>query len=172
VFRESGVQSRARTRLPIAIARDDGESPAGEGEVAESEFIACGVHDPQAFALLYRRYLSPFYRYCYHHLGSEEAAEDATSQVFAKALVALASYRVDRPFRSWLFAIAPNVIADVYRVRVTSSPLEAAVNGIGARPMRGWEIADAVVRFCVVMVVQAEVDLRAHGDYHPPPSHR
>jgi RNA polymerase sigma-70 factor (ECF subfamily) len=128
------VQSLARTRLPIAVAIDDGDSTAGEGEATESELIARAVHDPQAFALLYRRYLDPVYRYCYHRLGSKEAAEDATSQVFAKALAALSSYRADRPFRSWLFAIAHNVIVDAHRARRVHQPLNAAVDVLDAAP--------------------------------------
>lgn len=128
------MQSLARTRLPIAAAIDDGDSTVSEGEAAESELIARAVHDPQAFALLYRRYLSPVYRYCHHRLGNKEAAEDATSQVFAKALGALASYRADRPFRSWLFAIAHNVIVDVHRARRAHHPLDAAVDVLDAAP--------------------------------------
>jgi hypothetical protein len=42
-----------------------------------------------------------------------EAAEDATSLVFAKALAGLPSYRADgATFRSWLFTIAHNVVID------------------------------------------------------------
>ena len=67
--------------------------------------------DRQAFAALYDTYVDPVYRYCFRRLGSREAAEDATSLVFAKALAALPAYRDDNPsFRSWLFAIAHNVI--------------------------------------------------------------
>jgi hypothetical protein len=87
------VQSLTRTRLPLAIARDDGESTAGEGEAAESELIARAVHDPQAFALLYRRYVEPVYRYRDRCLGGRELAEDATSLIFTKALEALPGCR-------------------------------------------------------------------------------
>ena len=67
--------------------------------------------DPYAFALLYTRYLDPIHRYCYRRLGSREAAEDATSLVFAKALSALPRYH-DTSFRSWLFTIAHHVVID------------------------------------------------------------
>lgn len=41
-------------------------------------------------------------------------------------------------------------------------------NGIDAKPMPGSEIfGAAVVRFLVVTLVQAGVDLCSHGDYHP-----
>lgn len=124
---KNGVQSLVRTPLPIPIsAADEAGSAAAESADADANLITRARHDPHAFALLYRRYLDPVYRYCYHRLGSKEVAEDATSQVFAKALAALPSYRGDRPFRSWLFAIAHNIIVDAHRARRPDQPLEAA----------------------------------------------
>jgi RNA polymerase sigma-70 factor (ECF subfamily) len=106
------------------VDADDGELPTCAE--AEADLIARATHDPQAFALLYRQYLNPVYRYCYHRLGSKEAAEDVTSQVFAKALAALPAYRGERPFRSWLFAIAHNAIVDAHRMRRHHQPLDGA----------------------------------------------
>jgi RNA polymerase sigma-70 factor (ECF subfamily) len=120
------VQHLARAELPIAIVVAD---DAADGEAAaEAALIARARSDPQAFSQLYRRYLEPVYRYCYHRLGSKEAAEDATSQVFAKVLNALPTYRPDRPFRSWLFVIAHNVVVDAHRARRTDQPLDAAAH--------------------------------------------
>jgi RNA polymerase sigma-70 factor (ECF subfamily) len=93
---------------------------------ADSRLVSLARDDPTAFAELYRRYLSPVYAYCWHRLGSREAAEDVTSQIFVKALVALSQYRDDRSFRSWLFAIAHNEVVDHYRARRPSRPLEDA----------------------------------------------
>jgi RNA polymerase sigma-70 factor (ECF subfamily) len=72
------------------------------------------LHDRAAFAELYGRYLTPIYGYCYRRLGSREAAEDATSLVFTKALEGLASLRTPNT-RAWLFTIAHHVVADSYR---------------------------------------------------------
>ncbi len=44
--------------------------------------------DPEAFAELYRGYLTPVYRYLYRRLGNAHEAEDITSQVFMDALEA------------------------------------------------------------------------------------
>jgi RNA polymerase sigma-70 factor, ECF subfamily len=119
------VQSLARRRLPTRnLADDEDRSPSHVG--TERELVARATHDPQAFALLYRRYLDPIYRYCYHRLGSKEAAEDVTSQVFARALSALSTYRGERPFRSWLFAVAHNAIVDAHRAQRPHQPLAAA----------------------------------------------
>ena len=67
------------------------------------------------FAALYRDHVDLVYRYCRHRLGSSEDAEDATSQIFLKALSAFSTQREPALFRSWLFCIAHNQIADVYR---------------------------------------------------------
>jgi RNA polymerase sigma-70 factor (ECF subfamily) len=91
--------------------------------------------DPHDFAPLYARYVAPVYRYSYRRLGHPEAAADATSQVFAKALAALPSYRSDaRSFRSWLFAIAHNVLIDEGRAHRVTATLEAAVGVATAGP--------------------------------------
>ena len=79
----------------------------------------------EAFGVLYDRYLNAVYGYCHRMLGDRLAAEDANSTVFTKALSALPSYQA-RSFRSWLFAIAHNVIVDELRGRRATLPLEAA----------------------------------------------
>lgn len=81
--------------------------------------------DRRAFAVLYGRYAGAVYGYCYGRLGGREAAEDATSLVFTKALVSLPGCR-DGAFRAWLFGIAHHVVADRYRARRPEEPIEAA----------------------------------------------
>ncbi|MGH2558776.1 MAG: RNA polymerase sigma factor [Thermomicrobiales bacterium] len=72
--------------------------------------------DRAAFGVLYDRYVHRVYGYCYRLLQTPEAAEDATSQVFTKALAALPRFRDDGPsFGAWLFAIAHNVVIDEFR---------------------------------------------------------
>jgi RNA polymerase sigma-70 factor (ECF subfamily) len=69
-----------------------GES-SEESSSDESDLIAAAQRDRRAFAPLYARYALPIYRYCYRRLGNHEAAEDATSQTFVKALDALDRFR-------------------------------------------------------------------------------
>ncbi len=99
----------------------------------EAKLVALAQRDRRAFAPLYTRYVEPIYRYCYRRLGTPEAAADATSQTFAKALAALAHCRAET-FRSWLFAIAHNVLTDGYRVRTFDQPLERAAEVVDAAP--------------------------------------
>ena len=99
----------------------------------EAALVAAARRDPQAFAPLYQRYFDPVYRYCYRRLGGPEAAADATSLVFAKALAALPRYR-DGSFRSWLFAIAHNTVVDCARSVRADRPLEMAAEVVDAAP--------------------------------------
>ena len=82
--------------------------------VDDARQVTLARQDPRAFAPLYERYLDPVYRYCYRRLGTREAAEDATGQIFYKALAGLGGFR-SGSFRAWLFAIAHNVIVDQVR---------------------------------------------------------
>jgi RNA polymerase sigma-70 factor (ECF subfamily) len=103
------------------------------GAADDAELVARAQADRQAFALLYRRYLDPVHRYCYRRLGSREAAEDATSIVFTKALTSLPNYRAGS-FRSWLFAIAHHVITDDLRARRVVADLDAATEVMDREP--------------------------------------
>lgn len=97
-----------------------------EREPDERNLVEHAKGDRAAFATLYDRYLTAVYRYCHLRLGTKEAAEDATSVIFTKALDAISSCQPDR-FRSWLFAIAHNVVVDSYRSRSVAKPIEHAV---------------------------------------------
>ncbi len=91
----------------------------------EDEMVARAQRDRHAFAPLYDRYADPVYRYCFRRLGTREAAADATSQTFVKALTALPRYRAGS-FRAWLFTIAANVVADIHRRDRPTTRLDSA----------------------------------------------
>jgi RNA polymerase sigma-70 factor (ECF subfamily) len=110
----------------IRQARSDPPADPASAEDADDEALAALARlDPAAFAPLYRRYVSPIYRYCHRRLGSKEAAEDATARVFTQALAALPAYR-DGSFRAWLFAIAHNAVANALRDARPHHPLNHA----------------------------------------------
>ncbi len=89
-------------------------------DTADTALVAAAQADPQAFVALYDRYVERIYAYCYARLGNRALAEDATSEVFTKALAALGRY-TDRCFAAWLFRIAHNVVTDQHRRRPTTS---------------------------------------------------
>jgi RNA polymerase sigma-70 factor (ECF subfamily) len=105
----------------------------------ERAHIAAARRDRQAFEPLYDHYANPIYQYCHQRLGSREAAEDATSLVFAKALDALPHYR-DGAFRSWLFTIAHNVVVD----HVRADRHEARLDVVEAMAAPGPSLEDLV----------------------------
>lgn len=108
--------------------------PQGE---EDSVLVARAQHDRAAFAPLYDRHVLSVYRYCYRLLENQEAAEDATSETFTKAIAALPRY-ASRPgnssFRSWLFAIAHNVAMDMHRCK-RPVPLADTWEGIDTDPL-------------------------------------
>jgi RNA polymerase sigma-70 factor (ECF subfamily) len=95
------------------VARDD--------RTAEALAVAAARRDPVAFAPLYRAYFDAVYRYCLRSLGDADAAADATREVFAKALAAIARSDIAE-FRPWLFTIAHNVIVDRRRQHTRRPP--------------------------------------------------
>jgi RNA polymerase sigma-70 factor, ECF subfamily len=101
------------------LQRKPAHREAHDDQSAPDEMLALwAAADPSAFSPLYSRYIDSIYRYCYRSLGTREAAEDASSAVFMKALAALPGYRpMGGTFRSWLFAIAHNVLVDEHRKR-------------------------------------------------------
>jgi RNA polymerase sigma-70 factor, ECF subfamily len=75
---------------------------------------------------LYDRHLSEMYGYCLRRLGNAQAAEDAASLIFHKALESLPGFRGGSA-RAWLFGIAHHVIADRFRERAADRPLDEAL---------------------------------------------
>jgi RNA polymerase sigma-70 factor, ECF subfamily len=83
--------------------------------------------DRAAFGVLYRRYLDRVYGYCFYLLGDHHDAEDATERTFVAALGAVQTFRDEgATFRSWLFRIAHNQVANALRSRSrrAASPLD------------------------------------------------
>jgi RNA polymerase sigma-70 factor (ECF subfamily) len=94
----------------------------------DAVLVAAARAQPEAFTFLYDRYAVQVYSYCYLKLGSRDAAEDAMSEVFLKALTDLNHYR-GGAFGGWLLRIAQYTIADTYRRqhrRGPTLPIEAA----------------------------------------------
>ena len=91
--------------------------PSGEGP-------AEGTQD--AVGRVYEENVVPVYRFLYSRLGSQEDAEDLTSQVFLKAVRHMDPARTDESIRSWLFQLARTTLADHWRLyyREPRTPLQ------------------------------------------------
>lgn len=102
--------------------------PATPAQAADPDalLVAWAQENPRAFTALYDRYFAAVHGYCLSQLGDAQAAEDAASQTFLKALAALPGYRETGRFRSWLFVIAHNTVSDALRSQSSDASLEAA----------------------------------------------
>lgn len=84
----------------------------------DEALVEAARRDPDAFGVLYQRYLPQVYRYLRARTGSPEDAADLAQHVFLKAWVAMPQYRpTGSRFAPWLFRIARNVVADFHRRR-------------------------------------------------------
>lgn len=90
--------------------------------------------DRRAFAELYDRHLDAVYRYAFYRLRDDAEAEDVTSDVFHRALVAMPRYEPRRPFLAFLYTIARNVIADRLRHARPAASFEDAIAQAGDAP--------------------------------------
>ena len=93
---------------------------------SEEDLISRAVQgDAAAYGDLYERYLALIYRYVFYRVSDVAEAEDLTEQVFLKAWEALGHYQQrEAPFSAWLYRIAHNVVADRYRTRKETLPLD------------------------------------------------
>lgn len=73
--------------------------------------------DAEAWSELYRQFSSRVFGLCRHLLGSREAAEDATSEVFVRVQRAIRSYDSQQPFAQWVLSIASHYCVDQLRRR-------------------------------------------------------
>jgi len=113
--------------------------------------VRAAQRDPAAFATLYRRYVDRVYGYCFYLLGDHHDAEDATERTFLSALAAIDRYRDEgATFRSWLFRIAHNQLANALRARARrrEAPIDAVDEpGIATSdPARLVDVADEAHR--------------------------
>ena len=108
------------------LRRRQPEHLAESAPDADALLVVWSRQNPQAFTALYDRYFPVVYGYCQSQLGDPEAAADASSATFLKALAALPGYREAGRFRSWLFAIAHNAVLDEIAHRRPEESLETA----------------------------------------------
>ncbi|MDD2533595.1 MAG: sigma-70 family RNA polymerase sigma factor [Eubacteriales bacterium] len=71
--------------------------------------------DTEAFDEIVQLYLPRIYRLCFNWTGHQQDAEDCTQESFLKAYRALANYRGQSSFYTWLYRIAANTCHDFHR---------------------------------------------------------
>jgi RNA polymerase sigma-70 factor (ECF subfamily) len=73
--------------------------------------------DQAAFTTLVQTYQTAIYNLCYRMLGEADQAQDATQETFLRAYTQFHRYDPERPFKTWLFAIASHYCIDRLRRR-------------------------------------------------------
>ena len=109
------------------MTHDPASPPLGAPGDPDLADVRTAQVDRAAFGVLYRRYLDRVYGYSFYLLGDHHDAEDATERTFLAALGAIGGFRDQgATFRSWLFRIAHNQVANVLRSRSrrTAAPLD------------------------------------------------
>ena len=133
--------SRLRVALSLALATPDDRSLLVALAVADSPAYAPSNgssspqddHDPEAtrlralvdlakegdaeaFGQLYDHYVSGVFRFVYYRVGSQQLAEDLTSETFVRGLRAIQRFNWQgKDFGAWLTTIARNLVADHFK---------------------------------------------------------
>ncbi|MFA5203756.1 MAG: sigma-70 family RNA polymerase sigma factor [Lentisphaeria bacterium] len=71
--------------------------------------------DPAAFDVLVEKYAGKAYQIAYGVLGNKEDAEEVAQDVFIRIHRALARFRGDAEFSTWMYRIALNLARNKYR---------------------------------------------------------
>jgi len=106
----------------VTLVKDEADSTVED----EAALVKAARRDTRAFTLLYRRYVTPVYRYLCKWVGNPSEAEDLTSQVFTEVLEGLANYQEQGNFAAWLFTIARRKAIAAYRRQHPNLPLGEA----------------------------------------------
>lgn len=110
------------------------------GGPPDSELVRLAKEgDREALDELCARHIASVYRVCRSVLGDDAEAADATQECFVKAVRALARFRGDASFRTWLLTIAGNEAKGVFRKRKrrAEQALESAGPLVSDQPAAG-----------------------------------
>lgn len=91
---------------------------SSNAKAKEKDLVARAKVDRQAFLEIYDNNFKKIYAYAYYRTMSQVEAEEVTSQTFLAALESIGRYEYRNiPLAVWLYKIASNTIADLYRKR-------------------------------------------------------
>lgn len=89
--------------------------------------------DPEALGELYDQYAPRIYDYIYRRVGDASLAEDLTSELFMRLLLAVQNGRIwNQSFRAWLYRVAHNLVVDHYRQRPPLTEELSEADGVQA----------------------------------------
>lgn len=89
---------------------------------AQERLLAARAGDPAAREWLVRTHTPAVYRFCLRMLRDEQDAADVAQETMLRVLRNLERYDPERPFTTWMFAIARNASIDETRRRRKEGP--------------------------------------------------
>ncbi|MGI6460987.1 MAG: RNA polymerase sigma factor [Candidatus Hydrogenedentales bacterium] len=108
------------TTVLCDVTQDEGQEPrvAVRTELDDTNAVARAKSgDIEAFEYLVKRYRNEVFALSYHFLRNREQAWDVAQEVFIKAYNALAQFRGDASFKTWLMRITANQCKDFLKKR-------------------------------------------------------
>jgi len=118
-----------------------------DGLVVERALVDRVRTDRDSFATLYRMHVDAVFAFAYRRCGSREVAEEATSATFERALRSIESFEWrGNGVRPWLFRIASNEVAEVYRnaARATGRRGQMAMRDLSSADDGGEPVSKGV----------------------------
>lgn len=116
--------------MPVFKRQRQTHDRSGDPDDPDAALVERALREPEGFAALYLRYVEEIGRFCFLRLYDEEAARDATQQIFAQALAGLTRYREAGQFRAWLYTIARHVLANQARSRRQTLTLDSQLEAV------------------------------------------
>jgi len=108
------------TTVLCDISQDEEQEPrvTVRAESDDADLVArAKTGDVDAFELLVKRYRNEVFALAYHFVRNREQAWDVSQEVFIKAHHALARFRGDASFKTWLMRITANQCKDYLKKR-------------------------------------------------------
>ena len=121
---ETGVLARLIT---VTRGRAAATEPPGLVE-------ACRRGDREAFRALYEVYKDDVYSIAWNFTANDETARDVTQDVFLKLFSAIAGFRGESAFRTWLFRLVVNACRDAQRRSRRLVPMDERVADVRESP--------------------------------------
>jgi RNA polymerase sigma-70 factor (ECF subfamily) len=122
------------------------KAPADLKEATDQQVVEWALDGNEwAYRDIVRRYERPIFSLIYRMVRDRERAEDLAQDSFVKALKALASYRPQYKFSSWIFKIANNVSIDHLRKKeLDTLSLDGPPDDTGLKGQGPLQIGDRV----------------------------
>lgn len=143
--------------FPLPLSASGGTAHASGPGLREDDreaVLACQRGEREAFDRLVERYQRNVYRLCFRYVNNHHDANDMAQEVFLKAYRAIAKFRGESSFSTWLYRIAVNTCLN-FRAsrRPPSEEISEQVPDAGApvldrleRDERSRRVREAVAR--------------------------